>query len=62
MKELTYWNNGKSINFLALKGVSVTPNLPEGTVIINIPQLYLVYGMQTGYPKPFGMKGSAGYY
>lgn len=60
VKELTYWNNGECINFLALKGVSVTPNLPEGTVIINIPQLYLEYMDVNWLPKTLWDEGISG--
>lgn len=58
--ELTYWNNGQCIDFSVLKGVSVIPNLPEGIVTLNIPQLYLEYMDNNWLPKSLWDEGING--
>lgn len=60
ISELAFWNNGQCIDFVKLKGVSITPNLPDGTVNINIPQLYLEYMDANWLPKTLWDEGISG--
>ena len=60
INELSYWNNEQCIDFSALKGVSIIPNLPEGTVTLNIPQLYLEYMDNNWLPKVLWDEGIGG--
>ncbi|MBP6123065.1 MULTISPECIES: fimbria/pilus outer membrane usher protein [Providencia] len=60
ISEILYWNNNQCIDFSKLEGVSVVPNLSEGTVTLNIPQVYLEYMDVNWLPKTLWDEGIGG--
>ncbi|MCO7508349.1 fimbria/pilus outer membrane usher protein [Serratia fonticola] len=49
-EQLTYWHDGECVDFSALKGTLLTPNVGAGTLNINMPQAWLEYSDASWLP------------
>ncbi|ELY4775578.1 outer membrane usher protein [Cronobacter turicensis] len=54
------WHNGQCVDITALKGVEVTPDLGNSTLMISVPQAYLEYTSDNWVPPSMWDDGIAG--
>ncbi|GKX62851.1 outer membrane usher protein PapC [Pragia fontium] len=60
LKKLTTWHDKQCIDFSALPGVMLVPNLGTGALEINLPQAWLEYSDATWLPPSRWENGIAG--
>lgn len=49
-EKLTYWHDGECIDFSALKGTTLVPDVGAGTLNINMPQAWMEYSDASWLP------------